>query len=810
MTYDTEKVRAGREPITLVELDLDYCQLTYGQSPCMAQLGATGNKLCYNTRATCQDPANYDPAVKTYRFCTAQAGLPLGLSAIPSVKSVSLAPTKIEVEGGVGQRASVSIALQDHSFHDRGIDKYWRERFSVEAAALQATAGGDALQANTAGDALQARPASASSSASGEELGGTYWGRLRARNPYYQGRVCRIRTGYVGTSYDLANFITRTYLLENIAGPDAGGRVTIKAKDPLKLADDERAQAPRASNGSLLAAIDENDTAATLTPGGIGDTEYPGAGFLKIGREVVSFTRAGDALALVRAQFGTTSESHDADDTCQLCLRYAAQTVDVICNDLFTGYAGIISEYIPLADWQAEVATYLTRTYSTLITEPTGVNKLVAELGRSAGFSVFWDEREARIRLRALRAPDSDEILDDAANLLKGSITVTDKPELRFSQSWVFVNQLDPTEGLEQPRNYRQLIVQADLEAEGANKFGSPAIRKLFSRWITSRTVAEERALQLVHQFGESPRQISFSLDAKDSQWWTGDVVRLSTRLVQDDDGNPYVLAVQIIEASEVEAGHRFSYVGQAFNVIPPTPTGDVISIAVNTNDVNLLSLYTGLRGSPTSATVVTFIVEPGVIVGQNAATAALRTDAWPAGAAIMLEVSGRIQGKGGHGGGADLDSATGLISGVDGGTALLAESLIRVENYGEIWSGGGGGPAVRKKPAHGSTTYYNAGGGGAGSIAGPGGLSCKIRRGVRTLVGTNGEPGTATSGGVGGNTGVGTDGGPGGDPGLPGNSPGPLGAGNVYLPAGLAGYYVVNDALVTWVVSGDRRGRVG
>lgn len=792
MTYATEKVRAGREPITLVELDLDYCANTYGQSPCAAVLGVTGNKLCYNTRATCQDPDNYDPAAKTYRFCSARSVLPLGLTAIPSVKSVSLAPTKLEPEGGLGQRASVTITLQDHSFHDRGIDKYWRQRHASEAQALQANSGGDALQADASGNALQAIPASEGVMASGEDLPGTYWGRMRARNPYYQGRVCRIKTGYIGSGYDAANFVTRTYLLESIAGPDANGRVTIKAKDPLKLADDDRAQAPRPSTGSLLGAINAVDTAATLTPAGVGASEYPASGWLRLGREVVSFTRSGDALTLVRAQFGTDSEAHEADETCQLCLRYSAQTVDVICNDLLTEYASMASGYIPLGDWADEVADYLTRTYSTLISEPTGVNKLIAELSRSAGFSIWWDERAAEIKLRALRAPDSDDVLTDDAHLIKGSITVTDKPELRVSQGWLFVNQIDPTEGLEEPRNYRQLIVEADLEAEAATKFGAPAIKKLFSRWIASRTVAEERAEQLVAQFGESPRQISWQLDAKDSSYWTGDLVRISTRLVQDDDGNPLALAVQIIEASEVEAAHRFAYVGQAFNVIPPTPTGDVITIAVSQNDVNLLALYTSVRGAaPTASTVVTFVIEPGVIVGQDTAPAALRTDLWPAGATVLLEINGRIQGQGGDG--ATWNGGS-IQSGEDGGDALMVETLTTVSNFGEIWGGGGGGGGVRL-PIFGAT-LFSAGGGGAGTLFGEGGEG---------HAGTyDAEDGTASSGGAGGASLIGADlgGGAGGGPGLAGETKN--------IAAGDAGYYVRNNALVTWSADGDRRGRVG
>ena len=57
MTFAAETVKAGRQPVTVVELDLDTCSLAYGVSPCTAAL-ASGLE-CYNTQATCQDTPNY-------------------------------------------------------------------------------------------------------------------------------------------------------------------------------------------------------------------------------------------------------------------------------------------------------------------------------------------------------------------------------------------------------------------------------------------------------------------------------------------------------------------------------------------------------------------------------------------------------------------------------------------------------------------------------------------------------------------------------------------------------------------------------
>ncbi len=58
----------------------------------------------------------------------------------------------------------------------------------------------------------------------------------------------------------LAEMETRHFVVESTDGPNTDGIYTITAKDVLKLADDDRAQAPLMSNGFLVGAIDADDT----------------------------------------------------------------------------------------------------------------------------------------------------------------------------------------------------------------------------------------------------------------------------------------------------------------------------------------------------------------------------------------------------------------------------------------------------------------------------------------------------------------------------------------------------------------------
>ncbi|NBT33525.1 MAG: hypothetical protein EBT13_16945, partial [Rhodobacteraceae bacterium] len=69
----------GREPLTVVEIDLPLCARTYGTAPCTAALSAETPNKCFNTRKTCQDTANYlGTSTQTLRFAKNQTGIPKG------------------------------------------------------------------------------------------------------------------------------------------------------------------------------------------------------------------------------------------------------------------------------------------------------------------------------------------------------------------------------------------------------------------------------------------------------------------------------------------------------------------------------------------------------------------------------------------------------------------------------------------------------------------------------------------------------------------------------------------------------------
>lgn len=526
MTYDTLRVKVGRRPITVVELDLDFCSRTYGVAPCTASVGLTGVQKCFNTYSTCQDTANYGRTTKTYKFTSQTSFLPIGENVFPCITSVDLAPVQIDPKG-FSVSGSITVELQDFPHHDRGIDPYVADRTYTPSQS------------------------------------GTFFGKLRGRNPYLENRVMRIKEAYVSDDRTIYSR-TRTYFIDRMEGPDANGKVRIIGKDALRFADAEKAKAPAVSKGSLSADIDGSVTSFTLTPSGIG-AEYPSSGTVRIDDEVVTYSsKSGDTLnGLTRGTDGTAADAHDAGSKVQLCIRYTAETIPNILYDLFVNYAGIDAGYVPLSDWTDEGDTWLGSVTSTvLLTEPTGVKDLVKEIQESTGSYLWWDDIDAEIKFKVLVPPLPTEpppLLNEQEHFLAGSITVKDLPKERVSQVLMYYAPTGAVIELK-AENFKSVAIQVDTTGESVNAYGTTAARTILNRWVNSLALVDEISLRVLTRYKETPRQVTFRIDAKDATLKTGDLVDISSRLIQDIDGTPRLIRCLITESRETVAGSQYEY----------------------------------------------------------------------------------------------------------------------------------------------------------------------------------------------------------------------------------------------------------
>lgn len=606
MTYDAQKVVIGREPITVIELDLGYCSLSYGVGACTAgqvasdtaQAGAattitlaagdtqaddyynnmvikitggTGSgqektitdyvsstkvatvdsawttnpdatstytihevlssDACYNTRATCQDPANYDETTQTYRFCQPFDNMPVGVSMIPCIEGdVSRAPTTTTAGKGLGKRAVVKVMLNDFTWHDRDIDKYIDQR-TYDA-----------------------------------ETTGTYWGKFLARNPYYEQREMRVLSGYVTDPWDWANFETEYYDITDIKGPDRG-KITIVGKDVLSRTYSNKKKYPATSTGELSAGITDVATSATLSPSGVGNDEYPASGYVSIGSEAMAFTRSGDVLTLTRAQFGTTAASHSAGDTVQLSAAWSGtNVVDVLYELLVTG-AGIPDAYIPYDDgatgvndnWDDEKDLWLSASSVTgILMKPEAIEKVIGELSEVFIFDIWWDAVAQEIQIKALSPEPSGvtiNTLEEDYDILADSVKIERDSDKRVTTCRVFYNKLDHSEPSD-PEKFAGLYITTDSSAESAEQYGSSSIKDVYSRWFNDQAQAAALAGRYIARFADTPLIVTFEIDNKNEDDLSmAQRVEIDTKQIQSVTGANAPTKFQVTEIVEVARG---------------------------------------------------------------------------------------------------------------------------------------------------------------------------------------------------------------------------------------------------------------
>ena len=379
---------------------------------------------------------------------------------------------------------------------------------------------------------------------------------------------------------------TRHYRIDSIDGPSVAGKFVIRASDPLKFADGPRAMAPMASHGYLSAPINATTTQLTLSPSGIGASEYPNTGHLNIGgEEVVRLTgRNGDVCTIVRAAFNTVAAEHAAEDRVQICLLFNDDGPQTIIAALLQDFAGVTSAEISISDWNEEVVAYATHlNYSSLITEPTSVRLLVSELIEQAGLFMWWDDIAEKVNLRVLRPiPDAVCITEDS--IIKGTLTVMERPTERISQVWAYFGRFNPLLPVGDTDNYTSISATVNLQAE--SDYGSPAIRVILSRWIPKvvsggglgRVVTEALSQIYLSRFKDSPRRFRFSLIRGDNiNVSLGKGYRLESHILQDASGALVSVPIQITSLlssdtrQEVEAEEVF------FDMTPDDLASDLI-----------------------------------------------------------------------------------------------------------------------------------------------------------------------------------------------------------------------------------------
>ena len=642
-----------------------------------------------------------------------------GFDGYPALKSFSMSPAKIDISGGVGMRATAQASIGE---------------------VMDYTVNGTLTSPVR------------------------YWAAWTAKNRNYRYQRVSHFSGYIVSGvYDSTNFIQRDFVIENMSwGPDG---VSFSLRDPLMLANDDKAKLPLESKGKLSADVLAAATTINLLPAGIGNTEYPASNFyVRINDEIMlCTTRTADALTVTRGQRGSIAEDQSQDDTVQLCLWLEDETISNIGYHLLTVGANVATSYINKPLWDSRNSDAFPNVYELFVTKPTGIRKLLKEIGDSAPHYYYYDTRSNQIQFKPQEAPqNTGQVLTFDANLLIGKTVVTDRKDLQVTTVVIYFDIRNPVKDLEEASNFRQIYVREDTAAVLANG-GSRVYKTVYSRLILAgnKSAAVLAASLTGRRFAIPPFQINYELDPKDGEVWTGDAVRIESDLVL----NPSTLApdlrtYQITSANEDTNSQRFKYTalehsyGAAVSgdedvedpntrLVYISGENDQLRDPITNTVQTLRDIYETAYGATVlSAYDVRFIIEVGAVAGSSDNTAyAIRTGTWPELSTPPMIVNyNLIVGKGGNG--ANVGGSPEA-----GGPALILEDDIRLNNLGVIGGGGGGGAA---DVGFGTDTAQAGGGGGAGFINGNLGDGT-IAEGISPFF-RIAENGTNTAGGRGGN----------------------------------------------------------
>jgi hypothetical protein len=548
--WETERSKPGKQPWNWIEREIDRCSLTYGSAPCTAALGVTGSEKCFNGWETCQDNEHFSPLPYWIRFCEAIQGVPPTFifaddgvpNFLPFLRSVSHEPGLPDPGESLGSRTKFTAKLADAPHHDIGIDKYIAERSY---------------------DAMRQ---------------GTMLRKLKARFPFYVGRRLRWYQGYLTAAPSLADFRKREYVIESEAGPDFQGSFSVVTKDVIKLLDDDRAQAPLKSTGELTSDLDGSTAYTQLDLSTNKPTEYDlysgeSADYVRIGKEIFTYTGTTPITGGVRltgvtrtapSPYSTTKESHSTGDLVQRC-RYFSGTIPDVVHELMVDFGGVSAGYIAKDQWDAEALTWLAGDdIQRLVTDPEGVKSLIEEIiGQTLTWAFWWDEVDQQIKFRAIHPPDIGEAIaavGDDANLVAGSVVITDLADQIVNEVQYLYGQLDPVEQEDKIENYRRGGAVIDADSQSANELGARRILRRFCRWhpVANSAVALRWATRTLNARVKNLVSLEFKLERKDENIRTAQFADLTTLYILDQFGVPRTLRVQVLRADS--SGEQLTY----------------------------------------------------------------------------------------------------------------------------------------------------------------------------------------------------------------------------------------------------------
>lgn len=458
---------------------------------------------CFNTRFTCQDPANFNSGTREVKHSNKDRPLPLpGESVIPDLLTIpKYRPGKIDPRKGKLENSSITLNFADGPSNDVGEDLY--------------------LEWRTYDPLLQ----------------GTYYTKLNARNPHYNNRKAEIKRGLFGDTE--AEMEVSLNFTESLSFKK--GEASFVFKDRLKRLD--KVDLPVATenvtvDGAVTAGagtVPVNDASKLLDPVATGRRE-----FIAVEKNVIEYTgiSSNDLTGCVWQRFGTSQADLTSEDSVQQAWGFidtnAADIAHFLLNDV-----GIEDADIDVTGLEAERDDWLLSAIFTGVwIKPTKAKKILEGLQLQSMFNVYWDENAQEVKLKVTAPPSP---LDTIVRLTDRDFLETpsfnNNEASRVSRVLVAYAKRDAFDDDKEWQSFAKAHVVIDGDAELPDLYGEPAIENIFSRWITTGLWAKRVADRLFSRFKDRAAKLILPVAPKDSTIAPADIIEITTDQFVDKFG---------------------------------------------------------------------------------------------------------------------------------------------------------------------------------------------------------------------------------------------------------------------------------
>lgn len=639
---------------------------------------------CYGYSQTCSSPDSYQANLfKEIVFCTA----PLRAGSIYhgglSFKDINYSSAELKPGESISSRSKLSFRLSDQVHNDYELS-FWGES---------------------------------------QTSSGTLFGKLLARNPYFNGRKIRYSVGFrEGGTVNEPDWEHRNFLIDsvNLSNEFFSG----SALDPLILTENKKAKMPLASPAQLTAAITSGS--ATVQFGNAPANYFGTSGniIVRIDSELIEVAANGSTtMSIITRGFGNSAiKDHSVNATVQNCIRFVNEHVVDCITYALTTWTDIPSVYID--NYSATIALIPTKIISDYtISSPQGVVDFINMCIFIGNLSFYFNDLTQKIVIKYISEFSVSPIyLSDLDSIRKesGKRDLNLKEQYtRFNLSWA---PFDLTKDSDST-NYQVSITAINSLMESAAKLGEVNERKsmLLPMLTTSSAdylMGADAVNRIVSLADDAPDIFECELDAENvgstqgSILELGSVVSLQSKSIQNKSGTATSRLYQILKID----GDPF----EGFRVkMKHFQQGDPSSYDFIINEGIYINYVLTANFNPSTPGQYVIYIKAGAIFGSyNTTIAAFDTGTPAAGVTFKFIAKWQVLGMGGKGGNAGIPSSPSGDDGEEGGTAFEAHCDCEIDNgAGLIWAGGGGGGGLDYIPyistPNGPTFFPRFGGGG-------------------------------------------------------------------------------------------------